>query len=204
MHICSSGHKYCNRPSLGKRLPLRLLDLDPDDLLQALPKDNTDLNRYSVDEVSGVQIRLTDSLPKDVEYLTLSHRWDPAPSILLTSDTARLLSTRIPLRLLQMPSTKTIREAIQVTRTLGYRYLWVDALCIMQDDTTEKVEAIALMDEFYVGAVANISATGASRATDGLFHQRSPLIMQPCSKTVYSCSDQRRPVANMVAQCHSF
>jgi hypothetical protein len=52
----------------------------------------------------------------------------------------------------------TIRDAIEVTRRLGYHYLWVDSLCIVQDDDHERHAQINMMDEIYSNASLTIAA----------------------------------------------
>lgn len=44
----------------------------------------------------------------------------------------------------------TIEDAIRLTSSLGYRYLWIDALCIVQDDPiSEKKRHLGRMDAIY-------------------------------------------------------
>ncbi|KAK4442947.1 HET-domain-containing protein [Podospora aff. communis PSN243] len=54
--------------------------------------------------------------------------------------------------------SQTIRDAITVTRSLGFRYLWVDALCILQDSPEEWESEIKTMDEVYSKALLTIAA----------------------------------------------
>lgn len=44
----------------------------------------------------------------------------------------------------------TIRDAITVVSELGYRYLWVDSICIVQDDEEVKQHQIKHMDSVWV------------------------------------------------------
>lgn len=44
---------------------------------------------------------------------------------------------------------ETIRDAIFIVKNLGERHLWVDALCITQDDEDEKAKVIGEMDLIY-------------------------------------------------------
>jgi hypothetical protein len=54
---------------------------------------------------------------------------------------------------------KTLQDAIEVTRELGLRYLWVDALCIVQDDLEDFNREAANMDYIYEGAHITLSIT---------------------------------------------
>lgn len=66
-----------------------------------------------------------------------------------------------PHDLSQMP--KTIRDAVTITKELGYRYLWVDQYCISQGDAAQKQQQIRNMDRIYRGAdITIVAASGAS------------------------------------------
>ncbi|OCL06985.1 HET-domain-containing protein, partial [Glonium stellatum] len=68
----------------------------------------------------------------------------------------------------------TIRDAIEAVREIGLRYLWVDSLCIVQDDTTgEKADAISKMDLVYGAAFVTIIAATGDGADAGLPGVRS-------------------------------
>ncbi|KAI1261495.1 heterokaryon incompatibility protein-domain-containing protein [Xylariaceae sp. FL1019] len=56
----------------------------------------------------------------------------------------------------------TIQDAITLTQLLGYRYLWIDSLCLVQDDESDMVTQLQLMDVIYTRASFTIvSANGA-------------------------------------------
>jgi hypothetical protein len=63
----------------------------------------------------------------------------------------------------------TFREAIHFTRRLGYQYLWIDSLCIVQDDEDEWRHESANMASIYQGADLVLSASRAADANDGLY-----------------------------------
>lgn len=64
----------------------------------------------------------------------------------------------------------SIQDAVRVTAGLGYSYLWVDSLCIVQDDDSDKAKQIAQMPQIYTSAVVTIVASRAERAVDGFLH----------------------------------
>ena len=61
-----------------------------------------------------------------------------------------------------------IQDAITVTKTLGWRYLWVDRYCINQSSIEEKHAQIRAMDKVYAGAVLTIIAAAGRDASFGL------------------------------------
>lgn len=64
--------------------------------------------------------------------------------------------------------SKTIRDAIIVTKELHLRYLWVDALCIVQDDVSERYAQMAIMAQIYSHAAVCFIAAAGSNASAGL------------------------------------
>ena len=74
---------------------------------------------------------------------------------------------------------KTFQHAIQITRGLGFRYLWIDSLCIIQDDPEDWRIESATMAQIYSNGACNLSATAASEGSQGLFYDRDPRSVQP-------------------------
>jgi hypothetical protein len=64
--------------------------------------------------------------------------------------------------------SSTIRDAMTLVRDLGERYLWVDSLCIIQDDAESKYKAIHQMDLVYSRAYSTLVALSGSDASSGL------------------------------------
>ncbi|KAF1995067.1 HET-domain-containing protein, partial [Amniculicola lignicola CBS 123094] len=69
---------------------------------------------------------------------------------------------------------RTIKDAIIITRLMKIRYLWVDALCIVQDDLPDWQEEAADMALVYENATVVISATRAASANDGFIRSCDP------------------------------
>ncbi|KAK0716335.1 heterokaryon incompatibility protein-domain-containing protein [Lasiosphaeris hirsuta] len=55
---------------------------------------------------------------------------------------------------------KTIRDAMLIAKNLGFEYLWVDAICIKQDDVADQAHQIEQMDKVYGFADLTIVSTG--------------------------------------------
>lgn len=79
---------------------------------------------------------------------------------------------------------KTFQQAIEFVRAAGYRYLWIDSLCIIQDSADDWGYEAALMGQVYKNAVCNIAATAASNGSVGCFFERSPALVQECLLTM--------------------
>ncbi|KAK3386050.1 heterokaryon incompatibility protein-domain-containing protein, partial [Podospora didyma] len=93
------------------------------------------------------------------DYAALSYRWPSIPP------------TRLPsLRTRSCPAV--VRDSMEVTLSLGYRYLWVDMFCINQKDDEDKARQIGNMDLIYRGAELTIIA--ACDSAMGLVGVSSP------------------------------
>ncbi|KAK8092462.1 uncharacterized protein PG998_014947 [Apiospora kogelbergensis] len=82
--------------------------------------------------------------------------------------------------------SKTCRDAILATYLLGYKYLWIDALCIIQNDANDRDSEIARMGDIYRYAVLTICAEGSPNAHTGLFPDvpTDPREVYPCQMTM--------------------
>lgn len=69
---------------------------------------------------------------------------------------------------------ETVLDAIRVTISMGYQYLWVDAFCIMQDSGPSKIAKLGRMASIYSGAAYIICVMSAKAATEGFLRQAYP------------------------------
>lgn len=101
-------------------------------------------------------------------YVALSYCWGGDQPYKTTR--ARIRSEDMHLNWHSLPTT--IQDAIKVTVGLGFHYLWVDSLCIVQDDAQfQKARHIAQMPQIYSNAVVTLAASKASRAAAGFLDQ---------------------------------
>ena len=102
--------------------------------------------------------------------MTLSHCWGTLKCLTLTSVNYKYLEAGF--KLIELP--KTFREAVEITRNLGIRYLWIDALCILQDSHKDWRHEAATMMKVYENSHCNISALRATDSEEGCFSERFP------------------------------
>ncbi|OWY45756.1 hypothetical protein AALT_g10300 [Alternaria alternata] len=67
----------------------------------------------------------------------------------------------------------TFQQAIILTKSLGIEYIWIDALCIIQDDEDDWASECTRMTSVYMYSFINIGANAAGDSRGGLFQQRS-------------------------------
>ncbi|KAI1127943.1 heterokaryon incompatibility protein-domain-containing protein [Nemania abortiva] len=83
---------------------------------------------------------------------------------------------------------QTIRDAIRVTAGVGLSYLWVDSLCIIQDDEQGKLRDIAQMPRIYGHATVTIVASRSKGALEGFLHDiNPPELIAFTSEVPYRC-----------------
>lgn len=91
-------------------------------------------------------------------YVALSYCWGPSKQpMALTADMLKLDIVVFSLKSLP----QTIQDAVTVTRRLGFKYLWVDSMCIVQegDEGNDYHEECAKMDQVYGNATITITAS---------------------------------------------
>lgn len=119
-------------------------------------------------------IRLQENYPgQKARYLALSHCWgtDHSPPK-TTHETISSSRHKTPWWSL----SKTFKDAIELTRELGIQHVWIDSLCIIQDDTDDWVRESSSMASIYANSFLTIAATGSEDGRGGLF--RNPLAVE--------------------------
>ena len=122
--------------------------------------------------LGGTTPRLVQPSPGErVEYTALSYCWGSNPPIRTMKSTLPVFSDELALD--QLP--KTFTDAIQITRALGIPYIWIDALCIVQDDSEEWQAVAAKMDSVYLGSQLTIAAAQTANSFYGCLNS-DPLL----------------------------
>ena len=152
LDVCVSQHAECS--------------LSLDTPLPRLPKRVIDVGNES----KGPRLRKSDNLSG--LYATLSHRWGDSSPLTTTKATLKNRLQGIPLSSLP----RTFQDAVLITRQLGLQYLWIDSLCIIQDDTTDwEIESVK-MASIYQGAQFTIAAAAAQDGHGGCLFPRKPAV----------------------------
>ena len=147
---CFQNHHNC--PALRLLpLPTRVVDV-------AYPGDGKD----------WVRLHLGEGICK--HYVALSYCWGmPRQPVETTKATLRS-HIQDGIAISWLPDA--IRDAIEVTRNLRVRYLWIDSLCIVQDDKEDKTKEISEMRRIFSNAYCTISAASVGIVTDGFLQTR--------------------------------
>ncbi|RBR25564.1 uncharacterized protein FIESC28_01527 [Fusarium coffeatum] len=119
---CESKHNVCKVTKDPSWKPSRLLHLSS--------------------EPESLQIRLvnSDNVPERVEYLTVSHN---ELSLGLTKENLEEFKKSIPTSQL----SRSFISACEMVRTLGKEYVWIDSLCVIQDDPEDEADRMAFIWE---------------------------------------------------------
>lgn len=112
---------------------------------------------------------------KDVhgDYIAFSHCWG-----ILTKEerfcTHRNNVTDLKKSIPYDRLPRNFQDAVQVTRALGLSYLWIDSLCIVQDDKDDWEREAGRMEDVFSSAYCTIAASSAKSSLTGFLHEREP------------------------------
>ena len=137
----------------------------PSGLITRLPTRVIDTNSAQNSQGLSLHISTADELG---QYAALSYCWGPPPHNCFTTRS----SLKNPSEFDWEKLPATIKDAVNVTRDLGIRYLWVDSLCIAQDDEADKSEEIKNMGRIYKNAAVTIAAASTPSVHEGFLKDR--------------------------------
>ncbi|OJD31509.1 het [Diplodia corticola] len=101
------------------------------------------------------------------KYFALSYVWGKDPFLQTTTENVSRLEKKHSLtRKGGVPAL--IDDAMELTNLLGVRYIWVDALCLVQNDRASKYEGIRIMHIIYAHADLTVVAASAKSASSPL------------------------------------
>ncbi|OAL47430.1 HET-domain-containing protein [Pyrenochaeta sp. DS3sAY3a] len=164
---CDSEHDMCRRND-ASTVPTRLIKVD-----------------------NG--LRLVDAEEaKSSRYVALSHCWGPL------KDDEKFCTYKRNIKQLQAyidfdALPRTFRDAVTVSRGLGIDYIWIDSLCIIQDDDDDWQKESRKMEQVFSAAYCTIGASSAKSSLEGFLADPSPrsVVALPSSGRgpAYACID---------------
>ncbi|ENH67407.1 hypothetical protein FOC1_g10010677 [Fusarium oxysporum f. sp. cubense race 1] len=120
-------------------------------------------------DLSNGTLVLRENLGQNLRYACLSHCWGKIKIVKTTTQTIGSFKTEVPLDQL----SKTFRDAVDICRSLGIIYLWIDSLCIIQDSPEDWREQAAQMADVYQHSFLTIAATKSHDGSQGCFSETS-------------------------------
>ena len=155
---CYNNHTECNWSSAGTAveeplLPTRVIDVSPTQNVVTTP---------------GSTVRLVHSDRGRGKWVALSHRWGSGDVLRLIESNRKTFQEGIDVS--SFPAT--FRDAVDITRALSVRYLWIDSLCILQDSPSDWQAESAKMPEIYQNAYATIAAAATDSTHGGILVER--------------------------------
>lgn len=165
---CLQEHSYCLSPSRSQQLPrgqpIRLVQVD-------IPGGD------------HIQLVQTSDVRHPVKYIALSYCWggDQLGKTLRSNISRRCRSFSL------FGQAKAVRDAVLVTRSLGLSYLWIDSLCIVQDDEKDFATELSRMAGIYEAAVLTLSAAKSRTSAEGFLTCRSQITKS--NTCGYRCPD---------------
>jgi Heterokaryon incompatibility protein (HET) len=140
---CCSFHERCSSNTSETALPKRVLD---------------------VGTLASPNLRMVQCSNEKTKYIALSYCWGLSGRVVASMQNLEELLHHIEEN--RLP--RTFRNAISITRKLRIRYLWIDALCTIQDCRLDWEEQSAKMGDIYGNAYLTLSASKASDVSEGL------------------------------------
>ena len=137
---CTLQHATCNGAGSG-RLPTRLLDL----------------STFNSDQ----DVRLHERQNETAQYICLNHCWGSYHPLKLEKATLEVFKSRISWN----PLPLDFQDAISFARKLGVKYIWIDSLCVIQDDRDDWERESANMTAVYHVSPLTLAATRAESSS---------------------------------------
>jgi hypothetical protein len=155
LHACITNHRGCRRSVRPSTFPSRILDIKR---LQ-----------------SESRVHLVQDASLREPYVALSHRWGVEGLPTTTSNNISDRHSGIDV----VELSPTMRDAVNIVQMLGHRYIWIDALCIIQDSTDDWISEASKMSSVFSGAVVTIAVADAEDHSQGIFRERRARCVRP-------------------------
>ncbi|PNP81135.1 hypothetical protein FNYG_05602 [Fusarium nygamai] len=175
LHVCDNEHGHARDASSGGcavQMPTRLIQVG-------------ESREHLIDVRESGFLR----------YIALSHCWGGRTSLSTLTDNIDKFRSEIPHE--QLPLN--FQEAIKITRALKISYLWIDSLCIIQDDPEDWRREAARMGQVFSNAYCTIAATSAAASNEGFL---TPKFNSTLSATVETPRGSLLHISEFMEDCN--
>jgi len=145
---CIENHEDCHSDAFPL-LPTRVIDIEP--------------------ICSSREPRLIITDGKRSPYVTLSHCWGKSPPLVTNEENLERHLRAIPFQ--ELP--QTFKDAVTTTRELGFRFLWIDSLCILQGSPADWAQESSRMAAIYKNSAFTIACPDTTDSFGGFLYQRA-------------------------------
>ncbi|KAJ0163679.1 hypothetical protein CTA2_2591 [Colletotrichum tanaceti] len=151
---CLDHHESCRlvQPEEELELPSRVLSIK--------------------DDAGVLSVKLVENDGLSGRYCALSHCWGPEDKRPLRTLRGNMTDHLASIPWSELPAT--FQDAITLTRDLGFEYIWIDSLCIVQDDEKDWFDESKKMASVYRRASLVVAAVSAENSTQGLSKPERP------------------------------
>lgn len=112
-------------------------------------------------------IQLLGSRGQKGRYIALSHCWGSTGKQPLQTTSKNLIAHQVGIPFKDLP--KTFQDLVALAQAIGYSYVWIDSLCIIQDNRRDWHAEAKKMGDVYRNAALVVAASGAKDSSEGLF-----------------------------------
>jgi len=163
-HNCMARHELPLVTNFG-RLSNWINDCDKNHHHESIDHIRRDLPFLRVIDVKN---RCLAQKPFDSKFAALSYTWGKCWQYQLQKDQLKMFLEPGSITGVWNELSKVVTDAITTCERLDIPYLWIDTLCIVDDDKDDKHHQIACMDQIYSSAYITLIAAAGSDANDGL------------------------------------
>lgn len=154
LNACLHGHTACQKyqtkmaANISGNWPSRMLEID----------------------VNTKKIRLVGFNPVvHSRYVALSYCWGDQKGQLV-SKKSTLAGLLAGISVSNLPGT--LKDAVTVTSRLGLKHIWIDSICIIQDDPNDWKQEAGKMSTVYAQSLVTIIASSANSCSEGFLDQK--------------------------------
>jgi hypothetical protein len=173
LRACDGNHSSCTWRDTSAASTIRPSDRTPD--AGAIDKTASLHFKSGFNEAATSNFRVIDiedgyikPVPLDTRYVALSYVWGQLPMLQLRKDNFKSFTSKGALESIYHNLPRTVTDAIDLLRALDLRYLWIDGLCLIQDDADDVTLGVSMMNSIYHGSYFTVVAAAGQDANAGL------------------------------------